>query len=585
MPEIDLLIRAQVFLKSGHELYTIPIMLFFCLLLGYLAKKIRLPSILGYIAGGVLVGEGVLDIVSVKTSETMKTIDHIALGLVSLTIGMYLNFYRLRHASRRLIFCAFFDITLPFIFVYCVVFYLFDQPLYFSLLLGAISVSTAPATTIAIIKENKAKGTLINTLLPLVAINNVACIILFGLAVNFLRLDDTQSYDFLTNILLSSLYAGKELLIALCISVIMGVILIKYDSKSNDNSGELLTGLFFLIMAAAGISTILEINPMLSALFLGIFIANFHNNRNKISKTFEDIQHIVLILFFGIAGTHVHFSEFSASFLIIFAFFFARLSGKYIAAVAGGLISRSPVRITKYLGFTTIPQAGVAIGLLILALEIPQLSDKIALFSSIIIISVNVNEFFGPILTKFALDKSGESGQDRTKLIEFLGEEYIHPNLKSKLKLQAIEELVTFLVKTHNLPAKKTQSFIDAVVAREQLQPTGLEQGVAVPHGIIQEGTDIIGVMGLSKQGLDFQARDKKPVHLLILLLTPKELASKHLKVMAEMLKLVENKKVQDRIFNANSAADIYEAIKESEMVDFNYFLDEEANSSQNSRS
>ncbi len=556
---------------------SVPLLIFFCLIFGEIAKKLRLPSILGYMAGGVFMGHDILNLISEKTNETLEIINYIALGLMSLTIGTHINFHKLKNSGRRIFITSFFEISLTFGFVFALCFYFFELSPYVSFLLAAIALETAPATTITLVQETKAKGTLINTLLPMVAINNVACIILFGFTLNFIGHSHSGKEDVLIRLYNSLLISGRELVLGGFIAWIMGYSLKRLAAKFSSHPGEMLTGVFFLIMATAGICLALKINPMMPCLFMGIYISNSGTHRASIINTFEDIQHLIIVLFFGLAGTHVNFSSFQPAALYIMGFIIARFGGKYIGSYLGSFITRSPKRIRNFLGLTTLPQAGLSIGLIVLAYQIEELKPYMGLLTAIVLVSVNINEFIGPILVKFSLNKSGEAGQDREKIISFLGEEFIHPNLKATTKEEAIQELVRFLIRSHNLSMDNLEHFESIVLEREKEQSTALGDGIAIPHGIVSEGADdILGAIGLIPNGLECDAPDGKPVYLMIMLLTPKKKGTKHLKVLAEIVKLVENKHIREQLFKAKTAAGLFEIIHHHEHETFNYFVNEE---------
>lgn len=566
----------QEFIKSGGAMSSIPLLLFFCICFGWVARRLKLPSILGYMLGGILMGHNLLDLISTESSQILLVINHIALGLMSLTIGTHINFHRLKNSGRRVFFSSFFDITFPFFLVSSISHYGFNLPGHLAIILGALSVSTAPATIIAMVIESKSRGTLVNTLLPMVAINNVTCIIFFSLTINYLNISFSDNQGIFLNTLHSLTVSAREIVLSMAIALGMGFALKRISQALSAHPGEMLTGVFFMVMATAGISLSLNMNPMLPNLFMGIYISNSGSHKAKIIDTFEDIQHLIIILFFGMAGTHVNFNNISQTGGIIVVFILARFVGKYCGGFLGAWLTRSPGRIIKYLGFTTIPQAGVVIGLVILAYEIPQLVPSMGLLTAVVLISVNINEFIGPILNKWAFEKAGEAGQDRDKLIDFLGEEFIHPNLKGQTKEEIIKEMCRFLVRSHDINEENLEHFEQVVLARENDQSTALGNNVAIPHGIISNGSsDILGAMGLVRNGLDFNAPDGKKVYLIILLLTPKEKGTKHLKILAEIVKLVSDNQVREQLVKSKSAAEMFEVIHHIEHDKFNYFIDE----------
>ncbi len=196
--------------------------------------------------------------------------------------------------------------------------------------------------------------------------------------------------------------------------------------------------------------------------------------------------------------------------------------------------------------------------------------------TTLVLAVVALNEIAGPPVTKWALTKSGDVGQDRPKLITFLQEDYINPNLKSTNKDDLITELIDFYAKSHKVTKKIKKQITDSVFKREKQGSTGLGSGVAIPHGVIKDGPVITGALGLSKKGIDFGSIDGKPVNLFILVVTPvKHKADMHLAVLSEISKVLADTEVLERLFECDSAAEICEVLFEEESKDFNYFIDD----------
>jgi mannitol/fructose-specific phosphotransferase system IIA component (Ntr-type) len=224
-----------------------------------------------------------------------------------------------------------------------------------------------------------------------------------------------------------------------------------------------------------------------------------------------------------------------------------------------------------------IPQAGVAVGLVLIIQEDPAFSEAAGLFGAVVLSVVTVNEIVGPILTRLALSRSGEAGRDRLRLIDFLQEENIVTNFHARTKEDAIEKLVDLMVASHRVGGMDRQALLESVLARERQASTCLGGGLAVPHCILPEGTPMVGVMGLSQRGLDFETPDGRSVHCMVLLGTAPEERDRHLQVLASLARTVGiDPAFQDALFNADSAAHACELLHGEESEDFNYFLEEE---------
>jgi mannitol/fructose-specific phosphotransferase system IIA component (Ntr-type) len=253
----------------------------------------------------------------------------------------------------------------------------------------------------------------------------------------------------------------------------------------------------------------------------------------------------------------------------------ARVLGKSIGAALGGLLGKCSTRIWQNMSYALYPQSGIAIGLVILLSNDAYIPDTIKqTVSAIILAGVTVAEIVGPFCTKAALVRSGEANRDRERLVEFLAEEFIMVDLKALDKWDAIRQLVTFLMRTHRVEHISQNELYESVVAREKEVSTALGKGIALPHGRIAKGPEIQGVMGILRDGIDFDSPDGKPVRLIVLIVTPEEKKDMHLKVLASLSAMVRDEAIRTRLMAAISPEDAMEIIESKEARDYNYFLE-----------
>jgi mannitol/fructose-specific phosphotransferase system IIA component (Ntr-type) len=235
-------------------------------------------------------------------------------------------------------------------------------------------------------------------------------------------------------------------------------------------------------------------------------------------------------------------------------------------------------RVRRNLGLALLPQAGLAVGLVILVQGDPALAEMSELFTAVVLTAVTINELVGPIATKFALDRSGEIGRDRPRLVDFLQEENITTGLRADTMEDAIRQLVELLVRSHHLKGVDREELLASVLAREAQVSTCLGEGLAVPHGDLPEGLGMVGVLGLAKDGLGLPTPDGKPVHCMLLLATPRGERDRHLEVLATMARTVgSDPLLQSRLYGAATPAHAYEILHGEETEDFNYFLEDES--------
>ncbi|MBT4485766.1 MAG: PTS sugar transporter subunit IIA [Candidatus Latescibacteria bacterium] len=151
------------------------------------------------------------------------------------------------------------------------------------------------------------------------------------------------------------------------------------------------------------------------------------------------------------------------------------------------------------------------------------------------------------------------------KLSEFLNENEIKIDLEAEDKMEAIEELVDFLISDHELSLRDRNDILDVVFKRERSISTGVGEGVAIPHGSIDCIDEIVGAIGISKKGIDFDSFDGVPVNIVLLLLIPKTKFGKHIKTLAQIARILSQADIRSRICSAESSEKVFGILEESE--------------------
>ncbi len=546
---------------------------------GGLAKKIRLPGITGQILVGGLLGHAGLEVFDAESLEGLQPLTHFALGLMAVTVGTHLNIRRLRNAGKRLLLLLLVEsLVIPaMVFGGLILFPEVNWSM--ALLFGTLAISTAPATILALVKETRSKGVFVKTLIAAVALNNVACILLFEIA----RLAARESVA--NPNATSFVDIGSGALFQLFAAALTGIgaaMAILVFNRIVPRSEKQTTAGFIAILLTIGAANYLGFSAMLACLFMGFAEANVNRDRNSVDRLFSDFEPAILTIFFTLAGMELSLEHAAKAGLIAVVFFAMRLAGKLIAAnVAMGLAGATK-RVQRNLGFALVPQAGVAVGLVLLLENDPVLSaergDLVSLFVAAVLTTVVANEVVGPILTRMALMRSGEAGRDRLRLIDFIHEENIVTDMVASSPEEAIRVLTGIMIQTHHLDPKIRDSLLSSALEREKEMSTCLGGGLAVPHGILPDGENMVGVMGISRGGFMFDTPDGKPVHCIVLLATPTHARERHLQVLAALSRtLGQDPLVQRALFNAKSPAHAYEILHDERAEDFNYFIDEKS--------
>jgi mannitol/fructose-specific phosphotransferase system IIA component (Ntr-type) len=311
-------------------------------------------------------------------------------------------------------------------------------------------------------------------------------------------------------------------------------------------------------------------------MFLGIFLGNRTRETEEQLHALEPIEMILFTCFFTMAGVSLHLDELGRMGLMGGAFVIVRFAGKGIGALVGGVISGSSPRIRKNIPLGLVPQAGLAIALVILLQGDARIPAEIrSLATTMVLAAVVVNEIAGPFFARAALRGAKEINKDRPRLMEFLQEEYIKTDLKAKDKWEAIEQLCDFLIRTHRIRSVNRETLLKTFIERERLQSTSVGVETAITHGRIGSGPSIQGVLGICPDGVDFDTPDGLPVRIIMMIVTPKDHETRHLEVLASLAGMISDERIRERLKAARNANEAWEIIESEETHDYNYFLED----------
>ncbi|VGO12299.1 PTS system mannose-specific EIIBCA component [Pontiella desulfatans] len=537
----------------------------------WVGKFFKLPHVTGNILGGIVVGPYCLGLIGGHDQlHDLQPIATFAMSLVAVSIGGHLSYRRIHNSLRRIISISMFEVFLSVITV-VVACKLFGMDWPTTLLLGGIAASTAPATTIALIRESRAKGPFVKTLISAVALNNILCILIFVMMRTFVSayFESGETTGKIDDALLLS---GYHLLGALILGLGMGWITKILVSKPKFHD---FTTILLAIMLLDGLAAYLTLSPLLVCLFFGVYLGNSSEVAEKQLNTLTPLEPTLYVIFFTLAGVSLHLDELAAVGVAATVYIGARVLGKTLGAAMGGMVGKCSKRMWQNMSYALYPQSGIAIGLVVLLNDDAFVPGEIkSAVGAIILAGVTVAEIIGPFATKAALARSGEANRDRQRLVEFLAEEFIVVDLKALDKWDAIRQLVTFMMRTHRVEHISQDELYQSVVDREKDMSTAMGRGIAIPHGHIEKGPAIQGVMGICRNGIEFDAPDGEPVKLIMLIVTPKDKKDMHLKVLSSLSSMVRNDAIRTRLMAAISPEDAMEVIESEEARDYNYFLE-----------
>ena len=537
---------------------------------GVLANRLRAPHVVGQILAGVLIGHVGLELFSAETVDGLAVVTDFALGVIAVSIGDHLNIRRMRNAGRRVFFVLLTEATLTPLVVFGAV-YAVRGELWLSTLFAAMAISTAPATVVALIKERRARGVFVKTLSAAVALNNIACVALFEVA--RLLAGVALAPEIATNLgdVLVQLVRqiGGAALSGVCVGLLL-ILVTRHEVRTD----RLAAATLVAVIIVAGIALQLGLSVLLSCLALGFTLANGTPRKEELGgAAFENVEVAVLAAFFTLAGMHLEFSLVIPAGVTALVLVGGRIIAKLASARVAMQLAGATQAVRELLGVALLPQAGVAVGLILLVQRDPALASIAEVFLAVGLTTVMVNELGGSFLTDLSLRRSGEAGRARPRLIDFLHEENITSELRATTKDEAITQLVDLLINSHHLRVDRDR-LLKTVIEREAQASTCLGAGLSVPHGTFDDVPNMLGAMGISRDGLPFETPDGGPVHCIILLVTPTAERARHLEVLASLARVIsQDEAVREALYRARSAAHAYEALNAERADSFNYYL------------
>lgn len=382
-------------------LFYLALILFSGLIFGRLGKLIKLPNVTGYLIAGLLIGPYMLKLVPLDLTHQLELVSEIALAFIAFSIGSEFKVSYLKKVGLTPIVIAIFEALMASAVV-TVVLVLFRFDIKTAILLGAIASATAPAATIMVVKQFRAKGPVTETLLSVVALDDAVALIAFGFAmavVNSLQHPDEVS------LIVSMVSPFIEIIGSIVLGFLLGVLFtipLRYFKK--DSNRTIITTAF--VFLGSSLATMLHLSPLLLCMCMGAMLVNVNQSGNAILKLVDNVTPPIFLMFFVVSGMELNISITPKIGVIGIIYVIFRVVGKVAGAYIGAVIMKASAPVKKYLGLTLVPQAGVAIGLsLIAANALPELGQTIR---SVVLCATIIYELVGPAITKISLSKAGE---------------------------------------------------------------------------------------------------------------------------------------------------------------------------------
>ncbi len=371
------------------------------LLLTRIAKKINLPNVTAYLVAGLAVGPYCLNLFDQDALAGVAQITSVALGFIAFSIGGEFKWESLKRVGTKAVIITLFQAlaALALVDIVLLVFG-FDVPL--SITLGAIATATAPAATLMVVRQYRAQGTMTNTLLSVVAMDDAIGLAAFSISLAIAQSLTSGAAPTLYNMLISPLL---EIMLSLVVGGLLGALL-SFLMRFFRSRANRLSLMLAAVLAGVALADGYGLSSLLTCMAIGAAMVNLRDDSEMLVETIDRWTPPLFTLFFVISGAELDLHVLSTVGILGLLYILARSLGKYFGARVGASVVKSEPKIRKYLGLTLLPQAGVAIGMAqVVITKLPEYGAEIR---AVVLCATLVYELIGPVITRIALERSGE---------------------------------------------------------------------------------------------------------------------------------------------------------------------------------
>ena len=395
---------------NGQPLLSLGVLILAGYVFGRLCQLLRLPTITGYIVAGLLVSDSVAGIVDHHTVASLAPITEVALSFIAITIGGEFHFAKLRRTGGKILTITLFEALFAAAMVSVVLGFLL-LPFSYALLLGAIAAATAPAATVVIVRDLRARGEFVDYLFGVVAFDDAASVLLFSIG-----------FAVVTPLLMGGAADGAGILAAfghglaeIGLSALAGIVaalLIHAAAGRGRPENEVLIITLGVLFAATALVLLLHLSALIANMCAGVMLVNLAPRNRRVFAALEPITAPVFALFFILAGAELDLSVVGQGLVVVLGLVYlaARFAGKMAGVTLGSLAVNAPANVRRYLGYCLFPQAGVAIGLAMvvqgssLFADAPgEVREMLRLLTNVVLFSVFVNELIGPLISRYGI--------------------------------------------------------------------------------------------------------------------------------------------------------------------------------------
>ena len=399
---------------TAQIIISIGLMLSLGFLMTRITKKLKLPNVTAYIVVGILMGPYVFNLIPKNIITKMDFLSDIALAFIAFSTGEFFKLSILKKNGSKVLIITIFESLMASILIFLVTYFILKLDLAFAIVLSALAAATAPASTVMTIRQTGAKGDFVNTLLQVVALDDVVGLVAYSIAISVAIAtsgnSDVGAMAVIKPILENILVLGIGILFG------FGMKLLMTKKRTTDN--RLIIAIAFMFLFC-GICAIFDVSPLLGCMMMGTVYINTTDD-DKLFKQLNYFSPPILLLFFVRSGLNFDLGSLfgssatggSTSLIVVgIVYFIVRIIGKYGGAFLGAMVAKKSKEVRNYLGLALIPQAGVAIGLA--ALGARTLGDPYGTeLNTIILASSVLYELIGPACAKASLYLSKSYSND-----------------------------------------------------------------------------------------------------------------------------------------------------------------------------
>lgn len=424
--------------EISKTLILIGFAMFAGLMMTRVIKPFGLPAVTGYLVAGLLIGPCCLGQFGVGFYDfaqvgKLKIISDVALGFIAFSIGNEFRISQLRHIGRQAVVIAIVQALAATVLVdgmLISLYFIFDLGnkigLATCVTLGAIATATAPAATLMVVNQYKAKGPLTDLLLPIVALDDAVGLIVFAISFGIAKSLNSGEALSIISVAVNPLI---EVVGSLALGAGMGYLFTLVEKLFHSNTKRMGISITFVLFTVAlsmlefsipGTQVKIGFSSLLVCMMLGAVFCNLCEYSEDMMNRVDKWTAPLFVLFFVLSGSELDLRVFGSGTVVAIgiAYILARSCGKYFGATAGAKLMKCPPQVCRHLGVTLLPQAGVALGMSVTVAEALGAEGKI--IRSITLFAVLIYELVGPMLTKISLTKAGEiqlkpAGQDRSR--------------------------------------------------------------------------------------------------------------------------------------------------------------------------